>query len=297
MKRMLLLGSMAMLAFTGVLAEETDRGKAFHLARYASWLQSMNMSRFWGIAISNDLEVLPIRSHWYKGNAHLDSYVEDEIVSVREFGSALFLRIEDWGAEAKAAQPSAESIRQFLDLADWVMKRPGYGNYFIARRCHEIAAEGLARALLDTNCPLNQLTNLFSRFDVGWYRPTVRARILDEDFCGNGLMVELSHDEARQQEILERTWRVGRALASRLDVVAAVGVLAAWPDTVPTNAPLTVFVMEDRPRTAQEVINIWLGQVPEENYSADALMKIAFGGRLPANAHEIRPLLSRWLER
>jgi hypothetical protein len=132
-------------------------------------------------------------------------------MAARDFGGALFLRIEDWATEMKTAKPAVAPVNQFMDMADWLMKSPGYGNFFMAKRCHEIAAYGIARTLVDTNCPLDSVTNQFPRFDAGWKTPAGRAKILNDD-VGSRLFDVPSGDEKAQQQYLERVWNIGKTM-------------------------------------------------------------------------------------
>ena len=174
-------------------------------------LPKANIGQLLGYMASNKYDMASIYSLWHATNITTRSYDETPILAARDFGGALFVRLEDWAAEAKAAKPTAEPITQFLDLADWVMRSPGYGNFFLAKRCHEIATYGIARALADTNCPLDGVTNQFPRFDASWKTPAGRAKILNDD-VGALLFDVPSTDEKMQQQYLERLWHIGQTM-------------------------------------------------------------------------------------
>jgi len=177
-------------------------------------LPSMPLERFHQAAYSNEFLLPAIRSPWSVTNMVMDYSDRNRAIAVRDLGEALFLRVEDWTTEAKAAKPTAESMKRFMDLADWLMKSPGYGNFFIAKRCHEIATYGIARALVDTNCPLDGVTNQFARFDAAWKTPAGRAQILNDD-VGARLFDVPPHDEKAQQQYLERLWRIGQLMVMK----------------------------------------------------------------------------------
>lgn len=168
--------------------------------------------RFHSAVHTNQFRMPHLYSSWNLTNIPREDSVEKgRLMAARDFGGALFLRMEDWAAQMKAAKPAAEPAKQFMDLADWLMKSPGYGNFFMAKRCHEIAAYGIARALADTNCPVDGVHNQFPRFDASWKRPTGRAKILNDD-VGSRLFEVPSGDEMAQQQYLERVWNIGKAM-------------------------------------------------------------------------------------
>jgi hypothetical protein len=174
-------------------------------------LPSMTFERFHQVAYSNKFLLPAIRSPWSVTNMVMDYSERNRAIAFRDLGGALFLRVEDWAAEAKAEKPTAESVKRFMDLADWLMKSPGYGNFFISKRCHETATYGIARALVDTNCPLTAVTNQFIRFDAVWKTPAGRARILNDDVASRLFDVP-PNDEKEQQQYLERLWRIGQLM-------------------------------------------------------------------------------------
>lgn len=190
------------------LAAQLDLGD---LKGITPGISKVGMNQFLGFMASNRYEIGTIHSTWYAMNMVTSWSDRQSITAARDFGGALFLRIEDWAAEAKAAKPAAEPVKQFMDLTDWLMKSPGYGNFFMAKRCHEIAAYGIARALVDTNCPLDGVTNQFPRFNASWKTPAGRAKILNDD-VGSRLFDVPSGDEKAQQQYLERVWNIGKTM-------------------------------------------------------------------------------------
>ena len=174
-------------------------------------LPNMTFERFHQVAYSNEFLLPAIRSPWSVTNIVMDYSERNRAIGVRDLGGALFLRIEDWAVEMKAAKPAAQPVKQFLDMADWLMKCPGYGNFFMAKRCHEIATHEIARALVDTNCPPVGVTNQFPRFDAWWKTPAGRAKILNDD-VGARLFEVPAGDEKVQQQYLDRMWTVGKTM-------------------------------------------------------------------------------------
>ncbi len=171
----------------------------------------VSMSHFSRFMASNRYDMVAIRSTWHADNMLPTHSDNRRIAAARDFGGALFLRMEGWATEMRGGTPTAESAKQFMDLADWLMKSPGYGNFFMARRCHEISADGIARALADTHCPLEVITNLFPRFEAWWKTPAGRAKILNDD-VGSRLFDVPIEDEKAQQQYLERVWNIGKTM-------------------------------------------------------------------------------------
>ncbi len=230
-----------------------------------------------------------IRSEWHATNWLHDIEPQAWNIASRHFGSAIFKRIEEWNVEMRSAKLLAPNATNFLDIADWLMQTPAYGNYFIALRCHEFAADGIGHALADANCSLTATTNLFPRFDVKWKTATARAKILRDDFApfaddvpGGVAMVELAGDEATQQKILDGFWVTAVAMGSRLDPPRAM-------------RPLVVPEIGHRDYAMGKDDLFW-GPVPNGNYNAETLMSSVFGGNPPSNTNEIREALAFWLK-
>lgn len=207
-RKWLFTGSLLLLAVGVYGIDKPGPGDLRHMA---DGVRTIPLEKFHAAILADQLEAPVIYSLWHATNITTRSFDQTPLLAARDFGGALFLRLEDWAAEAKAAKPTAESVKRFMDLADWVMKSPGYGNFFIAKRCHEIAAYEIARALVDTNCPLNGVTNQFPRFDAPWQTPAGRAKILNDD-VGARLFDIPPNDEKAQQQYLERLWRIGQLM-------------------------------------------------------------------------------------
>lgn len=209
-KRMVIF-TMIVLPVNGIAySEKLGSQDVRHMAE---GVRNVSFQRLHGAIVSNELTMPVVRSPWAT-NLPMEYSKEQMTIAARDFGGALFLRIEDWMAEIKTAKPAVEPIRQFLDLADWVMKAPGYGNFFIAKRCHEIAAYGIARALVDLNCPLEDVKSQFPRFEANWKTPAGRAQILNDD-VGARLFEVPTGDEKAQQQYLDRMWAVGKTMVEK----------------------------------------------------------------------------------
>ncbi len=214
MRRYLFVGLALIFSCQATFADNTERRAAMMLGVYSTSLPKASLSQLLVFITSNKTAMTPMHSLWYATNITTRSFEQDPVIAARRFGGTLFLRMEDWAAEMKAEQPTAEPIQQVMNLADWLMKSPGYGNFFLAKRCHEVATYAIARALVDTNCPLEGVTNQFARFDVPWKTPAGRAQILNDD-VGARLFEVPSGGEQAQQQYLERMWLVGKTMVEK----------------------------------------------------------------------------------
>lgn len=207
--------SLGIVALASTCMGEAEQLGIADMKALAEGLPTGSLCRFHEAVASNQFPMPVVHSLWnIKNIPREDSIERRRLVAARDFAGALFLRIEDWAAEMKAGKPAADPIGQFMDLADWVMKSPGYGNFFIAKRCHEIAIDGIGRALVDTNCPLEGVTNQFPRCDAWWKTPAGRAKILNGD-VGAELFEVPSGNEERQQQYLDRLWAVGKTMVMK----------------------------------------------------------------------------------
>lgn len=205
---------LGLLILSSVAIADNEPLSTTALNALAKGLPGVSFARFNQSVSSNEFPMPAIRSPWSVTNMVTDYSARNRALAARDFSGALFLRIEDWATEMKAGKPTAESVKQFMDLADWLMKSPGYGNFFMAKRCHEIAANGIARALVDTNCPLDGVTNQLPRFDASWKTPAGRAKILNDD-VGARLFDVPPNDEKAQQQYLERLWHLGQMMVMK----------------------------------------------------------------------------------
>lgn len=203
---------LGLVAIAGTCMGETQELGIADMKALAEGLPNGSLRRFHAAVASNQFLMPVVHSSWNINNIPREDTIQRRrVAAARDFGGALFLRIEDWATEMNAGKPAAEPVKQFMDLADWLMKSPGYGNFFMAKRCHEIAAYGIARALVDTNCPLDGVTNQFPRFDAWWKTPAGRAKILNDD-VGSRLFEVPSGDEKAQQQYLDRMWTIGKTM-------------------------------------------------------------------------------------
>ena len=81
---------------------------------------------------------------------HRPGSVEQQMIDLasREFGQQLAVQLATIAPEVQCLPPGDELCRRanmLCDLSDWCASTPGYGNLFLAQRCLDLAAVGMAR--------------------------------------------------------------------------------------------------------------------------------------------------------
>lgn len=140
-----------------------------------------------------------------------------DMLAARAFGKTLLDRLTDWKtAMTASATPDAfeHQIDAWLALADWLMKENGYGNVFVAVRCHDIATIGLGQLLVNLEYPFEQINHRIHRLDAPWYAPSSRRALLNREAGAALFAVDETEEQAIQRE-LEQTWQCGMFAADR----------------------------------------------------------------------------------
>jgi hypothetical protein len=108
-----------------------------------------------------------IHSEWYI--SEMPASQTDEIAfehQKRQFGRRLLEVLEKTSDDILAMKDSSSRERiatTLLDLADWIVERPGYGNMFIFERCQDMATVPLAHLIADLTYPDSKLDALTAR--------------------------------------------------------------------------------------------------------------------------------------
>ncbi len=119
----------------------------------------------------------------------------------REFGRKLAIQLDAVAPAFQDLPPSDELKRQALllcDLSDWCASTPGYGNLFLAQRCLDLAAVGMARLTASLDFPLAECEKLAARMSPAWMSVEARARTLNDEagtnlFAVNGTQAEMNN--------------------------------------------------------------------------------------------------------
>ena len=124
----------------------------------------------------------------------------------REFGRKLAVQLDAVASALQDLPPGDSLNRQALllcDLSDWCASTPGYGNLFLAQRCLDLAAVGLARLTASLDFPLAECEKLAARMSPAWMSVEARARTLNDDAGTNLFAVGGTQAE------MEKTWGSG----------------------------------------------------------------------------------------
>lgn len=124
----------------------------------------------------------------------------------REFGRKLAVQLDGVAPSFQDLPPGEELNRQahlLCALADWCASTPGYGNLFLAQRCLDLAAVGLARLTAAQDFPLSECEKLASRLSPAWMSVEARARTLNDEAGTNLFAVGGTQAE------MEKTWGSG----------------------------------------------------------------------------------------
>lgn len=148
-----------------------------------------------------------IPSQWHVENV---SKPEEKPVDVaaRAFGKALALRLAEEAVtmqQLPADEPLFAATVRVLDLSEWCGSLEGYGNAFLARRCLDLAAVGVARLSADLDFPIEQIDRLLGRMEPAWMSPEANLRILNKDA---GAVIFTTPDREEMERIYGSGYRL-----------------------------------------------------------------------------------------
>ena len=127
-------------------------------------------------------------------------------LAAREFGRKMAVQLDAVAPVLQELPPGDELHRQALllcGLSDWCASTPGYGNLFLAQRCLDLAAVGLARLTASLDFPLAVCGKLAARMTPAWMGVEARALTLNGEAGADLFAV------GGTQADLEKTWGSG----------------------------------------------------------------------------------------
>ena len=136
---------------------------------------------------------------------------EDEIIiifqAIRDLGYQLALRMEELAQEQQTL-PQNDTLFQrsmlLCDLSEILTCGAGYGNFFLAQRCIDIAAVGLARLTISMEIPIEKCFKLASRMSQDWQEIPYQIRVLNSEAYANIFI-----NEKITKEQLNEIWGIG----------------------------------------------------------------------------------------
>jgi len=103
----------------------------------------------------------------------------------RSFGLEVAKQLEKQAEFMLSHSPTDSLYDQsgfLLRFANWIGNKLGYGNWFLAERCHDVATVGLGRAIYDLNFPTDKLQPMLQSFSgAQWQTPAFRAELLNDE--------------------------------------------------------------------------------------------------------------------
>ena len=112
------------------------------------------------------IPTFPIRSAWFVECITNDAQRAKVEQARRDFGKAFLVSLETFAetlnapAEAKDRENTAKLL---LDLADWCVSKPGYGNVFLFNRLQDLASVPTAYLVVDMDVSADTIEPILSR--------------------------------------------------------------------------------------------------------------------------------------
>ncbi len=177
-------------------AAEMDRIHSLDAA-----LQKGGLSELLNVARQHQWQAPCMPSKW--SVEHRSGSDEQDKVDLagREFGRELAVQLVAVAPVLQDLTPGDELNQQanlLCDLSDWCASTPGYGNLFLAQRCLDLAAVGLARLTASLDFPLAECETLAARMSPTWMSVEARARTLNYEagtnlFAVGGTQAEMNN--------------------------------------------------------------------------------------------------------
>jgi len=187
-----------------VRAEEPSQLERIH--NFAVALQNGGLSEIVSVVQKHHWQAPRMPSMW--SVEHRPGSDEQRKIDLagRGFGRKLAVQLDAVAPSFQSLPPGDELNRQahlLCDLSDWCASTPGYGNLFLAQRCLDLAAVGLARFTASPDVPLSECEKLAARMSPAWMSVEARARTLNDEAGTNLFAVGGTQAE------MEKTWGSG----------------------------------------------------------------------------------------
>ncbi len=165
------------------LAQDSTTAELNRITAMTVALDGGGIAGFLDQTSSGGWKIPHIPSQWHV--EHVAKPEEKQIdVAARVFGKALAKRLADESATMQRL-PADDSLYtatvRLLDLSEWCAAVDGYGNAFLAQRCLDLAAVGVARLTANLDFPLEQCEVLLGRMQPAWLSAETNLRILNKD--------------------------------------------------------------------------------------------------------------------
>lgn len=203
--------------FSAVAADLDEAGR---LDRMNETLQKQGVDGFLEAVRENGWKMTRIPSKWFADTRATNDEERRQMRAARDFGYQLAVQLDKLALEQQALPPENVLYRRaqlLCDTGSWLTETAGYGNVFLARRCLDLAAVGLARLTGSLDFPVVDCEKLAARMRPEWMGMAYSLQVLNGE-AGTNLFVNASVTN----EELDRQWAIGwtmRAMAEKRTLV------------------------------------------------------------------------------
>ena len=201
------------LLFGAFHAFAADDGELECLAQMTEAVQTKTIEEFMD-AIRENKWVMPrIPSKWHVETKVTDKNEQRRLFAARDFGYQLALRLETLAQEQKTIRSRSvlhERTQLIFDLSDWCAEPVGYGNFFLARECLNVAVLGVNRLTASMEFPLEKCEGLGARLSPKWLVVPRVLMVLNDEADSK----IFTNDKVPYDKLVD-LWRLGRWLRER----------------------------------------------------------------------------------
>ena len=181
--------------------------KTKRIAKMDKALQELSIEEFMKTIQIAHWSLPCIPSEWFVTTCVTNQNEKDYLQTVRDFGYKIALRLDDLAKEQQTL-PQDDTLFQrtllLCDLGDWCAETVGYGNIFLAYRCLDLSAVGLARLTVSLEFPLASCEKIATRINPSWLGMAYRLQVLNDE-VGTNIFINPNVTD----EELNDQWAVG----------------------------------------------------------------------------------------
>lgn len=193
---------LAVVLGVGIVSAQSDTNNELkRIAAMNAALDDGGIAGLLGKANEQSWKAPRIPSQWHVEHV---SKSEQKLVDLaaREFGKRLAKSLEKEALSMQrlpAGNPLSKQTELLLGLSEWCAATEGYGNLFLAQRCLDLAAVGVARLAANLDFPIERVESLLARTNPAWMSAEVNLRVLNQDA---GALIFTSPNRDEMERIL-----------------------------------------------------------------------------------------------
>jgi hypothetical protein len=191
-------------AYLAVAADTDESGR---IARMSETLQKGGIEKFMEAVREARWPAPRMPSKWFVDGLKEDDAEKRLLQAARDLGSQLAVQLDVCAQEQQMLPPGGGLFHRtqlICDVGDWCAGTAGYGNVFLARRCLDLGAVGLARLTASLDFPITDCEKLVARMAPEWMGMAYRLRVLNGE-AGTNLFV----NAGLTNEELDWQWAIG----------------------------------------------------------------------------------------